>query len=690
MKAAFIILLILLLFISLFPLSVKAMEVDFEGQQDFWTNFSFKKEDQDTKISFGQSIELYIDGQEETNYVRGYLTNHPQLTDQIYLDILLDDYALELNRFSEAFQTPSWFNLQQNFSGLRLGYLGQKDSISLIGMQGENILRKDYIFLQPGDEVYGIGLYHAPVVLDSVKVWLDNRELHFGEDYYVMDYQLGVLALLIPIEKASVLTVEYLEEGAGYLIFGSRYDRNFGPKLDGGIMGLLVHNAGTNHGLLASEWLAQITPWWVMELNTGLVLEKATGIYGANLNPEEGLSVEDSDKIFDRKLNWRLAQRFNWPMMDLALEYQVIESNLQSLLYGGKTGKILTLDGQVDLGNLLIHYREDYQWSLDDLLNQKDGELEVVYFADHWIPYCYYAYNERFGLTRRYFIGEIGYLRELAASRGSLIYQMGVEVTTTPQEELHSNVEPYFGVRYQRNEDDNLGVKVYGRQGWQFAQLLIDGNWRQGFLNWNGQLIYQPDYYRLEQAVSWDQYPVDVNFSLIHSRYPTRDQGYLNLELYLDWSKLTEAEAMLWLSLLNNQVDHQEVKTYQLGFEKALNTSLVGYGELSYGDQESSYFVGVYSKGQVGFDLNYTRSADEELVNDQFIMVKRDRLAFSLGVMDSWNVYSEVVRDNLHRWWNNLGVKYPVAPDLELGIQYSLEKELDDHHQLTVRTTYYF
>lgn len=666
-----------------------AMEVDFAGQQDFWTNFSFKKEDQDTKISFGQSIELYIDGQEETNYVRGYLTNHPQLTDQIYLDILLDDYALELNRFSEAFPTPSWFNLQQNFLGLRLGYLGQKDSVSLIGMQSENILRKDYIFLQPGDEVYGIGLYHAPVVLDSVKVWLGNRELHFGEDYYVMDYQLGVLALLIPIEKASVLTVEYLEEGHGYLIFGSKYDRNFGPQLDASIMGLLVHNAGTNHGLLASEWLAQITPWWVMELNTGLVLEKATGIYGANFNPEEGLSFEDPDKIFDRKLNWRLAQRFNWSMMDLALEYQVIESNLQSLLYGGKTGKILTLDGQVDLGNLLIHYREDYQWSLDDLLNQKEGELELVYFADHWIPYCYYAYNERFGLTTRYFIGEIGYLSELAASRGSLIYQMGVEVTT-PQEELHSNVEPYFGVKYQRNEDDNLGVKLYGRQGWQFAQLLIDGNWRQGFLNWNGQLIYQPDYYRLEQAVSWDQYPVDINFNLIHSRYPTRDQGYLNLELYLDWSKLTEAEAMLWLSLLNNQVDHQEVKTYQLGFEKALDTSLVGYGELSFGDQESSYFVGIYSKGQVGFDLNYTRSADEELVNDHFIMVKRDRLAFSLGVMDSWNVYSEVVRDNLHRWWNNLGVKYPIAPDLELGIQYSLEKELDDHHQLTVRTTYYF
>ncbi len=723
--------LILLLFVILFPLRVLALELNFEGQKDFWTDVYLQiiadeltgQKTYLTDWSYGQSFDLHFQGEDEMSYVRGYITDNPQLMDQTFLDVLIKDYTLQWNNYDQAFAVPSWFNMNQKFTGLRAGFMNSTDRINLSGVQGDMILREDDILITPGAEKYGISLFYAPVSTESFQIWLDNRELTYYEDY-VVDYNLGIVQLKFPVVKPGVLHVKYFQEGQGYLVFGGRYDHAFSPKLEGGGLMMLARGEGINYGLLGSEWIYHYKPWWTMELNAGLVLQTAnplegdlvsTGYYNELtgdpvVNDEDDLvSVQEdmNEKISDNLLsgeiddgwkdsllidtNWRIANYFELPGMEMMIDYQVIENNMQNLLFGGWEGKKLSISGQYEKDNFFIRHQQNHQWTLDNYLFQRDGELEMVYFTEHWIPYLYYSLQEQSGYVSQHGIAELGYMIDLMEDLGSMTYQLGVDIETSPEEGIWHGLEPYLGVRYDKNVEDSLGARIYGQRGGKFAQLIVDGKWSEGPLEWKGNLHYLPEYYRIEQGVVWNDLSVDVNLNSIYRKYFADDDEYLNLELNLDWSTFLEEQAMVWVSLLRDRIDGELERNYKIGFEKAILDNLTGYGEISIGDIEQYYSGGIRgSRGPIDYDVNYTWSKSPDLIGSLDILTQKNKVAFSAGILDFWNTYGEVEIDNLGQWQGDLGVQYPIQPQLDVGLQYSVDKIVDYSHQMTLRTVYHF
>lgn len=657
-----------ILIIFLFSFQVNALELDYEGQKDFWAGLNlmiFEDIETGKKIyeqdwSFGQSVQISFSGQDEMDFIHGYLTDHPELLDQIYLDLQLGSYSLSWDNYSKAFLVPSWFNLEQHFQGLRFGYNDQQNGISLVGVRGDNYLREEEIIIYPGDEAAGISLEFFPIVIDSVMVWLDNKELQYGQDYFI-DYNFGVIFLQIPIFKTSLLKIKYSQNGESYLVFGGRFDHYFGPELNGGVTLLETKGQEMKQSLLGSEWFLQLSPIWAMELNAGMVLENS-------------------------EFNFRWVNHLDWPGLNLNAEYQVVRNNLNNLLYNGWQGKSLHLSGNYEKDNLFFRLEQNYEWTLTDLSVKRAGELEFVLVHANWIPYLYYSQSVENDLTMRHGIFELGYQTEINQF-DSLIYLMGVETKSSADNDLYQDIEPYLGAKYRIANSGSIGARIYGKEGLKFAQLVVEGDWSRSDFLWQGQLDYLPAYYQFEQKLSWTELPLDIDLNLTQGRFLNKDQEHLDLGLTLDWTELAQAESRIWINLLRNQLYGQLTQTFVIGGERSLRPNLLGYGEISRSQMENSYTGGVRGfNGLLEYDLNYIftdASVDEE-------KVKTKKITFSLGINDYWNTFGELTMNNHDQWTGELGLKYPIMSNLELGITYSGSKSYWTNHQLTLNSTYYF
>ncbi len=685
MKARVVV--IIALFIIL-PYSVQAFELTYQGQKDFWSSFNkIMLEDIVTgeKITeeywdFGHSIELNFSGQDDLGYIRGYISDHPQLMDQTYIDFAYNNIQLQWDNYEQAFMIPSWFNLEQKFRGLRFNYIGEKDWVNLLGLKGENILRIEDLIISSEEESVGISLKYYPIVSNSIRVWIDGAELQYGIDF-VVDPIRAILFLQYPIRETSHLHVEYLEEGQGYLVLGGRYDHDFqlgnlGENLTGGLLFFQSRDDKMSHNFLGTEWMYQVKPWWSMEFNAGL--------------------------MENHNLNWRLAQYFNWRGLNVNIDYQVIEDNFQNLFFDGQEGKKLQLFTRYEGGNIYLKHQQDYHWTMDGQILEQSEELELIGVISDWVPYVFYSLYEREDLVSHHGIVEIGYQTKFAKEMESLTYQLGVDVKSSSEvEKWYEDAEPYFGILYKSGVNRNIGAKLYGEEGFEFAQFMLIGNWDYEAFNWDGQLSFLPDYYRLNNELIWSEFPVDIRMDWIQKDYFTINQEYLSLDLNLDWTAWLEEDVQFWLSLQREKNDIITTSTYLIGGEKELLRTqylqLVGYGEMNWSGMEREYTGGIRgARKWLQYDLNYTRSRQydeaEMSFNDEMIMplIRKDKIGFSLGVMDYWNMDGELEVDVNKNWMGSLNLRYPIMPALDLKLGYEGMNRPWISHKFTTELSYYF
>lgn len=650
-----------------------ALELTYEGQENFWASLNltvFEDEVTGERLyeedwSFSHSLEVSFQGEDDDGYLKGYFTDNPQMMDQIFLDLSLGKFKLQWDKFEKAFFIPTWFNPEQTFYGLRFSYTDEIDRVDLIGLKAKNYFREEDLVLNPGDESVGISLKHYPVVMDSVRIWLNGEELQYGVDYY-FDYLSGVIFLQFPIFKTSHLHIQYLEEGEKYRVLGGRYNRHLNEKLISGIVFLKTQGKEMNQNLLGSEWLYKPSPWWLIELDTGLIYKE-----GVPLN-----------------LNWRLAHQFNWPNLNFTVDYQVIKDNFQSLLYKGFEGKSLNLSGQYQSEKTVIRHHKNYNWSLNDQLIEQNSELEFIWIDSQWIPYLYYFQHKEGELITEHGIAELGYQTDLVHKDGSLIYLLGIDVKTSFEKE--KSFEPYFGIKYQRDPDRSIGARIYGKEGIRFNQLVISGCWMQDSLNWKGELNYNSEYYRMEHELAWTGLPVDITLNLLANRYITGvngEQNDFNLDLNLDFTAWAELETRLRLGLYKEEKDGVNTVIYQLGGERAINPRLVGYGEIDLAGAERSYTGGVRGTNKaMDYDVNYTYS--ETLLDGE--RMQRNKVGFSVGTMDLFTLSLELEVDNQRHWWSGLDLNYSILPNVDLGVHYTGEKLFLNNHHITLQTVYHF
>lgn len=642
----------------LFPFKARAFQLTYDGQKEFTigTNLSIIRDSTANRTiylsswNFSQTLQLHFQGQDKRGYVKGFVTDDLTQKDQVFMDVNLGPFRLQWNKYNEGFLHPSWFDLDQKFRGLRLTYTGDKDETSFLGATGTNYSHEFDTVVDPGDENVAFGLAY-PIVPGSVQAWLNGELLHDGGEYNV-DLVQGTFRLLVPITAKSLLHVKYKEEGQDYLLFGGRYDRHVELKdpaqqLEVGLMFLQARDSRQPQNMLATEMFYRPKPWWTVELNGGIGQSEWRL---PPVNPVE--PVSDNPLTMPLLGDWRISNQFNWPNLNLSIDYQVVANRFLDLLNVGQEGRHLRLSGLYQGKQLLLKHQEDYHWDFANVYNEKQADLEVVWIDPHWVPYFYYTLYDWNGRLRQEAMAELGYQFDLKKYPGSLTYFGGVDARLAPEsapaaavaglqekdswqsrssidsrsgvmssndlvtdvrrvasyadiqslvdtaaseqavaddkEKLVGNIKPYLGVRYQRGPNQNFSARVYGKNGLELAQLEFNGNWEQGPVALKSRFKFLPEYYQIENNLDWHESPVDVNFKWVQSRYFVNGNGYVNLDLNLNLSELLQSEAELWLKLMLEQGQQARNPVYQLGFNKAIVENYVGYGTMSFGTPKKS------------------------------------------------------------------------------------------------------
>ena len=704
--------LIFALLFLLYPLPVHAFELTYDGQKEFQigTNLTVISSPlfgniYDTTWNFSQSFQLHFQGEDDMGYIRGYVTDDPTSEEDVYLDVNLGPFKLQWDQYKEGFLHPSWFDLEQNFQGLRLSYTGAKDETSFLAAMGTNHLREEDFLVEPAEIVALIGLKHYPVIVSSVQAWLDGVPLRYGVDYYV-HVESSTLQLLNPVTRYSHLHVRYLEEGNDYLVFGTRYDRHIDLKdpnrqMESGLIYLQNRQWGLSQNMLGAEMYYRPKSWWTLEANAGVV-----GQDPFLVNPD-GSPMTDAPALYP---NWRLSNQFRWANTNLSVDYQMVSDRFQDLLNLGQEGHHLRLSGLYQGKQLMVKHQEDYHWLLDGKPKDNQADLELLWLDPHWVPYFFYSQyhwnNETAdvkGMISQQAIAELGYQVELKKHPGALTYFGGVDLKGSSEDEnIMDNAKPYLGVRYQKGPNQGVSGRIFGKNGRQFAQLELNGDWEQGPISLKSRFKYLPEYYQLESYTAWKGYPADVSLNVVQSRYFSGDREYLNLDLNLNLParKKGESDSKFWLKLLREHNQKVTTQTYGFGLDKELYKNYFGQFSLDLGVKKHSYTAGLQTADQYfNYDLSFTRTADKVVEKDPVtgeeieVWKNKNRLALTAQSGELVSFSSDFEINSTKDTTFNLDGEYPLLDNVTVGAHYTwrrlLVKGVNDH-KLTVRTVYRF
>lgn len=711
----------MVLLLALFPVQVKAFDLNYSGEKEFAVGLFFSTFqnsengllDFGSEFMFNQSLQLNFYGEDDSGYIRGFVTDNPELVNHVYLDMNLGALKLQWDKFEEGFLRPSWFNLEQKFRGLRSSYTFANDEVSILGVSGKNHLRDEEILITPQGVPYLTPdgsmewrerprLQYGPVVAGSVQAWLNGEPLKYGTDYYVDSF--GEVHVVSEIKRDSHFYIRYLQEDDDYLVLGGRYDHHFtlgdpNQQLDGGVVMMQVKDKGQKQNLIGTELFFQPNPWWSMELNTGVI---------------------------DNDVNWRMFHEFNWEGISVSADYQIVSNRFMDLMKNGRLGRHLNLSGLYEGGKMVVKHGQNYHWTLQGQPLERSADLEFIWIDPNWVPYVYYSVYDSENVLRQHAIGEIGYQVAMPKNLGVLTYLGGIDAKGTLDELAPlKNAKPYLGIKYQKERNQSFGARFYGEEGMNFSQAVLFGDWDQGLIRWKGQLKYKPsELYQIDNSLNWTEEDVKVSLKWIQSQNFKKGSEYMNLDLNLDFSQLTQSNALLSANLLREHNQSGTTWTYKVGGEKALGyQDMIGYTNLSVSylnelQGKQNYTVGLRGvTKKLEYDVNYTLADDEDitvfpdLLENQY-RVRKHRMDFSLvtpaylrltGGLESFRKWDHYVRKATETkdpidisvetagYQADLDLEYPILSNVTLGVHYTGQYDsVGTQNELMVRTVYHF
>lgn len=704
-----------------FPMQVKAFDLNYSGEKEFAAGLFFSTfQNPETggleigsEFKFNQSLQLNFWGEDDTGYIRGFVTDHPELVDQVYLDMNLGPLKLQWDTFDEGFLRPSWFNLTQKFRGLRASYTFANDEVSILGVSGKSHLREEEIrvtpdgaFYQREDGTFELRkrpkLRYYPVVAGSVQAWLNGEILKYGTDYIIDSF--GEVYLFSEIRRDSHLYIRYLHEDDDYLVLGSRYDHHFtlndpSRQLDGGVVAMQVKDKGGKQNLLGTELFFQPNSWWSMELNAG--------------------AVQDD-------VNWRLFNEFNWKGINLAADYQVVSNRFMDLMNHGRLGRHLNLSGLYEGGRMVVKHSQNYHWTLEGKPVERSGDLEFIWIDPSWVPYLYYSVYDAENVLRQRLIGEVGYQVAMPKDLGVITYFGGVDAKGTLDELAPlKNAKPYLGVKYQKERNQSFGARLYGEEGMKLSQAVLFGDWDQGLIQWKGQLKYQPNQLlQMDNTLNWTEEKVNVNLQWVQTQVFRTQSEYMNLVLNLDFSQLTRSSALLTANLLREKHLEGTTWTYKVGGEKALGyREMVGYTDVSVrylneAQGKQNYILGIRGLGRYfEYDVSYTLADEKDILVypdllSNLYSIRKHRMDFMLktkeylrlsGGLEAFRKTDHYLREasetrdpidiqvDTSGYLADLDLEYPVLSNVTLGLHYTGQYDsVGTQNELMLRTVYHF
>jgi hypothetical protein len=708
------------LLLVIFPVQVKAFDLNYSGEKEFAVGLFYSTFQGPEgllgvgEFKFNQSLQLNFYGEDDSGYIRGFITDNPELVNQVYVDMNLGPLKLQWDKYEEGFLRPSWFNLEQKLQGLRSSYTFANDEVSILGVSGKHHMREEEILITPQGVPYlkpdgttewrlRPSLQYGPVVAGSVQAWLNGERLKYGTDYYINSF--GDLYLVSEITRNSHLYIRYLQEDDDYLVLGARYDHHFvlddlGQQLDGGVVLMQVKDKGERQSLVGTELFFQPKPWWSMELNTGII---------------------------QNDVNWRMSNQFDWDGISVSADYQIVSNRFMDLMNNGRLGRHLNLSGLYEGGKMVVKHGQNYHWTLEGQPLERSADLEFIWIDPNWVPYVYYSVYDAESVLRQHAIGEIGYQVAMPNSLGVVTYLGGIEAKGTLDEWAPlKNAKPYLGVKYQKERNQSFGVRFYGEEGLNLSQAVLFGDWDQGLIQWKGQLKYKPtELYQIDNSLNWTEEKVNVNLKWVQSQNFKIESEYMSLVLNLDFSQLTQSDALLTANLLREKNQSGTTWTYKVGGERALGYhDMIGYADLSVSylhefKGKQNYLTGLRGVNKyVEYDVNYTLADERDVLvypdstEDRF-HVRKHRVDFSLGTpaelrvsggLEAFHKWDHYVREGtdtiepidllgekISGYVADLDLEYPVLSNVTLGIHYTGQYDsVGTQNELMVRTVYHF